>query len=116
MTAIWREVGIIVGSALIGGSGICGIVVYFVKRFIEKKLEAEEKKSSERSEYLKKKAACEERMQHAESRWIFWVNRWIETGSHNGELREAYDEYQKAEREKKELEREIVASFEQKKS
>ena len=27
-----------IAADLIGGSGICGIVVYFVKRFIEKKL------------------------------------------------------------------------------
>ena len=72
--------------------------------------------ASEREEYRLKKAACEERMQHAESRWIFWVNRWIETGNHNGELAQAFAEYQEAEKEKKELEREIVVKFEQHKN
>ena len=110
-----REVGIAIISALVGGSGIVGIVVNYIKRYVDRKLDAEEAKAAEHERFRLKKRACEERMQHAESRWIFWVNRWIETGSHNGELRQAFEEYQAAEREKKELEREIITKFEQKK-
>lgn len=111
-----RDVGIALASALIGGGGIVGIVVHYIKRYVDKKLDAEEAKAAEQRQFRLKKAACEERMQHAESRWIFWMNRWVETGNHNGELREAYEEYQKAEREKKELEREIITKFEREKS
>lgn len=112
----WYEVGILIASALLGGSGLVGITVHYIKRYIDGKLEAEEKKASEREEYRLKKAACEERMQHAESRWIFWVNHWIETGNHNGELAQAFAEYQEAEKEKKKLEQEIIVKFEQHKS
>ena len=112
----WREALLIVVSAILGGSGIVGIAVYYIRRYVDKKLDAEEKKAAERRQFLLRKAKCEEEMQHALGRWIFWVNRWIETGNHNGELREAYDEYQKAEKDKKELERDIIAQYEQKKN
>ena len=112
----WTDAGIVVASAILGGSGIVGITVHIIKRYIDKKLDAAEKQAEERDAYRIKKAACQDRMQRAESRWIFWVNRWIETGSHNGELAQAFEEYQAAEREKKELEREIITKFEQRKS
>ena len=106
-----RDALIIIGSALLGGGGLVGLAIYYIRRYIDKKLKAEEDKEEERRQFRLKKAACEERMQHAESRWIFWVNRWIETGEHNGELKAAYEEFQEAERQKKDLEREIITRF-----
>ena len=111
----WVLVLTAVVSAILGGGGIVGIVFHFVKRYFENKLAAEDRKAAEAKEYRQRKAACEERMTHALGRWVFWMNRWVETGDHNGELREAFEEFERAEKEKKELEREIVVKFEQQK-
>lgn len=115
MTAreFWFAILTAVVSAILGGGGIVGIVFHFTKRYFDKKLETEEKKSAEARDFRQKKAACEERMTHALGRWVFWMNRWVETGDHNGELRAAFEDYQKAEKDKKELDREIVVKFEQ---
>ena len=62
--------------------------------------------------YKIRKTRCDERIQHAQGRMFFWINRAIETGSHNGELKAAFEELQAAEKEKKELEQQIIAAYE----
>ena len=106
-----REVLIAVISALLGGTGLLGIAIHIVKRYIDKKLDAEEAKANEAKEFRQRKAACEERMTHALGRWVFWMNRWVETGEHNGELRGAYEEYEQAEKDKKALDQEILIKY-----
>ena len=107
-----KEIAIAIASALVGGSGLVGIAVYYIKRYIDKALEADEEKEKKMRKYRIRKTECDERIQHAQGRMFFWINRAIETGSHNGELKAAFEELQAAEKEKKELEREIIAEYE----
>lgn len=110
-------------GAVVGGGGITGIVFYFMRRYIENKLNAkdEEKKKIEtkrlkdearKKEQRIKRMRVDDELQHCEGRLFFWLHKAIVTGSHNGDLEEAFKAYQSAESEKKELDREIVAENE----
>lgn len=101
-------------SALLGGSGLVGFTVYYIKRYIDKKLTESEKQIDEIRQYRLQKAKCDEKIQHTQGRLFFWLYKAVETGSHNGDLKNAFTELQEAEDEKKELEREIIAMYEQK--
>ncbi len=100
-------------SALLGGSGMVGIATYNNKKYIDRKFAEEDAKTKEVHAYKVQKAKCDERIQHAQGRMFFWLNRAIVTGTHNGELEAAMKELDAAEAEKKDLEREIVVKFEQ---
>lgn len=108
-----KEFFIAAASAILGGSGLVGFTVYYIKRYIDKKLIESEKRADEIQKYRIKKAKCDERIQHAQGRMFFWLFKAVVTGEHNGDLENAYIELQNAESEKKELEHEILALYEQ---
>jgi len=101
-------------SALVGGSGICGVAFLFVRRYIEKRLEEKEQVDKNRILQRKKRLEAEDRLQHGAGRLFFWMHKAIVTGEHNGDLEAAFNEYQAAERELKDLNREIVVENEMK--
>ncbi|MDD2979512.1 MAG: hypothetical protein PHN80_06015 [Hespellia sp.] len=122
-----EEVQILIVSGLIGavvgGSGLTGIVFYFIRRYIENKLnakDAEQKKQNEikhkdemkRREQRIKRLSVDDELQHCEGRLFFWIHKAIVDGNHNGDLENAFSEYQKAEQEKKLLDREIITENE----
>lgn len=109
-----RDILIAIGSALLGGSGLVGLTVYYLKRYIDRKLTEDEQRAEEIRQFRLQKAKCDERIQHAQGRMFFWINKAIETGNHNGDLKKAFAELQEAEDEKKELERETIAMYDQK--
>ena len=95
-------------SALVGGSGICGVAFLFIRRYIEKLLDEKEQVNKKRILQRKKRLEAEDRLQHGAGRLFFWIHKAIVTGEHNGDLEAAFNEYQAAERELKDLNREIV--------
>ena len=98
-------------TALVGGAGIVGLAMYYLRRYIDKKLADEENAASERVALRQRRLRVEDRLQHAYGRMFFWLHRAIVTGQHNGDLEAAWTQLQRAEEEKKELDREIIAAY-----
>ena len=99
------------------------MVFFFIRRYIENKLklkedkakaEEQEKKDEQhkRRELAVRRMKVDDELQHCEGRLFFWIHKAIVTGAHNGDLEAAFDNYQKAEQAKKELDREIIVENE----
>lgn len=100
-------------SALIGGSGLCGIAFLFIRHYIEKRLAGREEQEKKDQEIRQRRRIVNDKIQHANGRLLFWVVKVIETGEHNDDLRNAFEELEKAEEEAKMLDREILALHEE---
>lgn len=111
-----EEIRILVVSgvlgAVVGGSGITGLLFFFIRRYIENKLGKRETEEKLRRDQKIKRMIVDDKLQHCEGRLFFWIHKAIVTGEHNGDLERAFEEYQKAERERKTLDREIVVENE----
>lgn len=110
-------------GAIVGGSGLTGIVFYFIRRYLENKLNAkeelqklaDEKHSAEekkKKDQRIKRMSIDDELQHCQGRLFFWIHKAIVTGSHNGDLEAAFTAYQDAEQKKKIFERELLAENE----
>lgn len=108
MSEIW---GIVVAT-VVGGSGILGLIFYFFRRSIEKILNKKEEEAKKQCEIRKRRRSIEDELWHATGRLFFWLNRWADTGEHNGELENAFRKYEAAEELKKQLDRDIIAEHE----
>ena len=99
-----EEVRILVVSgvigAIVGGSGITGLLFYFIRKYIEDKLTGKEQRM--------KRAVVDDELQHCQGRLFFWIHKAIVTGQHNGDLEQAFQDYQIAEQKAKTLDREII--------
>jgi hypothetical protein len=97
-------------AAVLGGSGIIGIALYFIRRWLEQKLSASEEVRALRTQNRLLRARLEDELHHAQGRVLFWLHRAIVTeGPPNGELEEAFNALQAVEGKIKEHDREIVA-------
>jgi len=101
----------IIGAA-VGGSGLVGLLFFFLRRYIEQKLTGAEAEDSRRRELRIQRTQIEDELHHAYGRVLFWVHRYIETNQHNGELQKAFETLQEVEARKKELDRQIIAQAE----
>ncbi|MDR1160162.1 MAG: hypothetical protein LBK69_06000 [Syntrophomonadaceae bacterium] len=99
----------IIIAAVLGGSGIIGIALYFIRRWLEQKLSASEEVRALRTQNRLLRARLEDELHHAQGRVLFWLHRAIVTGTPNGELEEAFNALQTVEGKIKEHDREIVA-------
>lgn len=99
-------------GAIVGGSGITGLLFFFIRRYIENKLGKREAEESQKRDQKIKRMIVDDKLQHCEGRLFFWIHKAIVTGEHNGDLERAFEEYQKAERERKALDREIIVENE----
>ncbi len=111
-TEIFSEIMKILITSLIGGAGIAGLVVYFVRRRLEKMLDRREAEDSRRRENRIVRAAYNDALQHAQGRLLFWLYQAIIKGEHNGELEQAFENFQEAERKIKDHDRKLVAEQE----
>lgn len=98
--------------AIAGGSGIVGILFFFIRRYIEKRLTARETEDKKKKEQRLKRIQLEDEMMHSQGRLLFWMYKAIITGHHNGDLEKAFEAYQAAEKARKDLDREILAENE----
>lgn len=96
---------------LVGGGGVAGLMVYYLRRYIDKRLEDEETKAAERVEIRKKRMAVDDKLQHAYGRMFFWLHRGVVKPPPGEELEEAFQALNAVEAEKKELDREIIAIY-----
>lgn len=104
----------IIVSILFGSCGLGGIFIYLIKRSIDKKLDKVDKEVCETAEVKRRKALAENMLLHAQGRVLFWMHRAIVTGQHNGDLQKAWEEYENAEQQNKDIQREIIAHFDEK--
>ncbi len=111
-TEIFGEIMKILVTSLVGGAGIAGLVVYFVRRRLEKMLDRREAEDSRRRENRIVRASYNDALQHAQGRLLFWLYQAIVKGQHNGELEQAFENFQEAERKIKDHDRHIVAEQE----
>lgn len=95
--------------AVAGGSGIVGLMFFFIRRYLENRLKENEDEEKRRKEINIRRMRIEDELHHAYGRLFFWIHRAIVTQSHNGELEAAFRELQAAEQKKKDLDREIIA-------
>lgn len=68
----------------------------------------------EKQEWIKYKIEqrkADEEITHATGRVLFWLHHAIVKGEHNGELEEAFENLQRAEAHKKEMDREVLAKY-----
>lgn len=111
-----EEIQILVVSgvvgAVVGGSGIVGLLFYFIRKYIEDRLSGKEAEDKRKKEQRIKRAAVDDELQHCQGRLFFWTYKAIVTGQHNGDLDKAFSEYQIAEQKAKALDREIIVENE----
>ena len=76
------------------------------------KLAEDETRRAEEHQRRRKRAQLEHQRRHTAGRLLFWLYKGVTKPPPNGELAEAMEAYQAAERAQKELEREILAEAE----
>ena len=111
----WLIVSSIVGGCL-GGSGIAGLFFYFLKRYIEKKLQKVEDDADSRLRTRIARMKIDDELHHAYGRLFFWLYKAVITQKHNGELEKAFLTLQGVEEKKKDLDRQIIAQAENEQS
>lgn len=107
-----EEVVTIIVSAVLGGSGITGIIFIFLRRYIEKALNNRDSAEEKRRENRIRRNAYNDELQHAQGRLLFWLYQAVTKGNHNGELEQAFSNFQTAEKKIKEHDRKIIAESE----
>ena len=107
-----NEIATIIISSVVGGAGIVGLVFFFVRRYLEKILDRRENEEQRHREDRVKRASYNDALQHAQGRLLFWLYQAIVKGQHNGELDQAFMDFQAAEQRIKDHDRSIVAEQE----
>ena len=107
-----EEVFAAVVLALAGGSGVVGLAMTYLRRYIDRKLEAGEEEAARRLAHRKRRQQVEDQLHHAYGRCLFWLNHAVTKPPPNGELAQAMEELTQAEEAKKKLDREILAAYE----
>lgn len=106
-----EEISTTILLTLLGSGGILGIVMTYLRRYIDKRLEANEKEAEVRLKHRMKRLEVDDKLHHAYGRCIFWLNHAVTKSPPNGELAEAMEELNAAEEAKKNLDREILAQY-----
>ena len=94
-------------GAIFGGAGFVGLVFAYVRRFIDKRLNARDEEDEKRRKTRLRRLTIEDEMEHATGRLFFFIHKAIVTGQHNGDLESAWEKYQEVEEKKKDLDRQI---------
>jgi hypothetical protein len=101
-------------GAIVGGTGITGLIFYFMRRYIEKMVNAKDTEEKRRKDQRIERMNIDDKLWHCQGRLFFWMHKAIVTGMHNGDLEKSFEDYQKAEEEKKNLDRKIIIETEYK--
>lgn len=97
----------LIGTVLIGG-----IVVHYLQRYIDVKLDNLNAEHKADREIRLQRSKLEQNRRRAAGRLLFWLHRAVVTGEHNGQLENAMAAYNKAEDEQKALDQQILAEYE----
>lgn len=107
-----KEILTAVILAVVGGSGIVGILFFFLRRYLEKRLKTNEDKEKRQRDIRIRRMQIEDELHHCYGRLLFWLYRAVTTNTHNGELDAAFANLERAENKKKDLDREIISGNE----
>jgi len=99
-------------GAVVGGAGFVGLIFYFIRRYIDNKLNDRDKETKKRRDQQIRRLKIEYEMEHALGRLLFWMYKAIVNNHHNGDFQEAWTKYRAAEEKKKELNREVLVDHE----
>ena len=91
---------------------ISGLLIHYLKRYFDKRLEGAERRQKTKLEIKRKRSEAEQRRRRAEGRLLFWLHHAVTKPPPNGELEAAWEDYQEAEEAQKEIERSILAEYE----
>lgn len=111
MSDFWRAAINALPGALVSAL-ISGLALHYLKRYFDKKLVKAEKRQQERLMTRKRRSEAEQRRRRAEGRLLFWLHHAVTKPPPNGELEDAWEEFQNAEEAQKEIERSILAEYE----
>lgn len=109
LEAIVNEIFTIILSAALGGAGCVGLVFFFIRYYIEKRIKKNEEAERENRDIRIKKRIIDEEREQATGRLLFWIVRAIQTGTHNGELESAHQRFQEVEQKAKDFDRSLLA-------
>ena len=98
--------------ALAGSGGIVGLAMTYLRRYIDRRLDADEEEARRRQAHRQRRQEVEDQLHHAYGRCIFWLNHAVTKPPPNGELAQAMEKLTQAEEAKKQLDREILAAYE----
>lgn len=87
-------------------------VLGYLKYYLDKKLDDANNEKKEREEQQYKRKIATAKLNRAEGRLFFWIYRAITLPPSNSELKDAWENYNKAEDELKLIDHEIIADVE----
>lgn len=97
-----------IAGAVIGGSGICGLLFAYMRRFIDKRLDAREHENAKNLRLKTERLKLEDELNAATGKVIFYLHKAIVTGQHNGDLEDAWTNYQTIRTKKEDFDRSIL--------
>lgn len=100
-----------IAGVIFSSGAVSSVVLWLLKRYINKKLTAAEEEADERQKMKQKRMMLDSELHHAQGRVLFWVHHAIVHGEHNGELQDSFEHLQEVEDKEKELDREILSRF-----
>lgn len=112
MTTTKEAIIAAVVGAVFGGAGFTGLVFAYLRRFIDKRLNARDQEDAKRHAMQIRRRKNHDAWQHAAGRLFYHLHKAIVTGHHNGDLEAAWNDFQRVEKEKKDLDLEVLAETE----
>lgn len=106
---IWSVIIPTVITSLIGSGGVIGIMMSGMKKSWEKRWAEKAEKAKKNEDRRIRKHQLEIDLRRAEEHMMFWLHKAIVSGEHNGDLEEAFHEYNRAEQAMKDYENQILA-------
>lgn len=100
-------------GAVIGGSGIVGLLFSYVRRFIDKRLDEKESESAKNMKQKKERLKIENELNNATYKLLLNLYRVITTlhdEHHDGDLEAAWNEFQEARAAKERYDRSILVN------
>lgn len=97
-------------SALVSGT-MTGIILYYIRRYIDSKLQSVEAAKKERDQIHKKRSIAEQKRRQAEGRLLFWLYYAVKNKQPTTDLDTAMANYDAAELDQKQLDQEIIALY-----
>lgn len=95
-------------GAIVGGSGIVGLAFAYMRRFIDRRLDAREHENAHNLEQKTKRLKLDNELGDATGKLLFYMHKAIVTGQHNGELEDAWNHYQEVLQKKEDFDRSIL--------
>lgn len=88
-----------------------GVVLYYIRGYIDKKLTEEEKKQEQIAGVKRERYQLEMQRRQALGRLLFWMHRGVVNPPPNGELEKAMESFNAVEAKQREVEQKLLAGL-----